>query len=75
MSAGTDEGLAARIEDLEARLAFQEQAIEQLSDTVYRQEQELTALKRRVKTLSERTSEMAERLADAPDGHEPPPHY
>ncbi len=64
----------SRLEDLESRIAFQEDAIDKLSDVIARQEKELDQLKRMVLILSTQIKEVdsGDRLANA---DERPPHY
>jgi len=66
---------AARIEKLETALAYHEQAIEDLNQTVLVQAREIEALKRLVGNVTERLRSIAEHpaLAEAPEP--PPPHY
>ncbi len=64
-----------KIADLESRLAFQEQAINDLSDTVYRQEKTILALEKRLSSLSGKLTDMADSIADDGPQHQPPPHY
>lgn len=74
MSRATDE--AGRIEELEARQAFQDDLIERLNDVVARQDRELVSLLRRVEALERRLAELDEMASAAPaGGHEIPPHY
>lgn len=74
MSRATDE--AERIEELEARQAFQDDLIERLNDVVARQDRELVSLLRRVEALERRLAELHEMASAAPaGGHEVPPHY
>jgi SlyX protein len=62
------------LEQIHLKLAFLERANSELSDVVYRQQQEIQA-------LSARLRELAERAASAPGGEqrspedERPPHY
>lgn len=64
-----------RFVDMETRLAFLEDAQQQLSDVIARQEKEIEALNRRVVALGEQLREVAPNLiADAAD-EPPPPHY
>lgn len=64
-----------RLVDMETRLAFLEDAQQQLSDVIARQEKEIEALNRRVVALEEQLREVAPNLiADASD-EPPPPHY
>jgi len=67
----------ARLEELEARAAFQDDLIESLNAVVARQDRELARLEQRVKDLESRLADLAEAasLAGAAGGHEVPPHY
>ncbi|UDL96318.1 SlyX family protein [Lichenihabitans sp. PAMC28606] len=66
--------LLDRVETLEMRLAYQEQAIEDLSDTI-------TMLWSRIESLSRQVAALGDRVkateSDAGAGHPqvPPPHY
>ncbi|GGB88586.1 protein SlyX [Marinobacterium zhoushanense] len=62
-----DEQLA----ELETRVAFQEDAIDKLSEVVARQERDIERLTRMVQILN---SEIKEAGID-PDDQAPPPHY
>jgi len=64
----------ARLEDLESRVAFQEDAIDKLSDVVARQEKELDQLKRMVLILSTQVRNF-DNADGAPKANEVPPHY
>jgi len=66
---------AERIEKLETTIAYQDQAIEDLSKTVTAQWTEIAELKRMIGNLGERLREIADNpaLAEAPEP--PPPHY
>jgi SlyX protein len=66
---------AERIEKLETSIAYQDQAIEDLSKTVTAQWAEIAELKRMIGNLGERLREIADNpaLAEAPEP--PPPHY
>jgi len=66
--------LSARIDDLEARLAYQDQAIEDLNATITEQWKQIETLTRHLAELRDR---MSEALADpGPQAPEPPPpHY
>ena len=66
---------AERIEKLETTIAYQEQAIEDLSKTVTAQWTEIAELKRMMGNLGERLREISDNpaLAEAPEP--PPPHY
>ncbi len=60
--------------ELQTRLAFQDDALHSLNETVIRQQQEIQQLKLDLAELKERLQEIAE----APTGRQdeaPPPHY
>ena len=65
--------LSDRIDALEARVMFQDEAIETLNKTITAQWLKIDALTRQVATLSERLQEAEAHAPDATD--EPPPHY
>ncbi len=60
-----------RLTELETALAYQEETIQELSDVVKRQWDEIDALKREIQRL-EATKADAE---DAEPDDQPPPHY
>ncbi len=66
--------LSERIDALEARVAYQDDTIETLNQTVTAQWQQIDALRRLVGELGERLSEAESRGRDRP-ANEPPPHY
>lgn len=61
---------ADRIAELESRIAFQEEAIDKLSDIVARQETDLERLTRMIQILN---SEI--KSGGIEDSDQPPPHY
>lgn len=63
-----------RLIDIESRIAFFEDAQQQLSGVIARQEKELERLARRVQHLEEQLREVLPSLV-ADIGNEPPPHY
>ena len=65
--------LSARIDELESRLAFQDDTIETLNATVTAQWLKIDALTRQVAALNDRLHE-AEASMPRP-ASEPPPHY
>lgn len=65
--------LSDRIDVLEMRLTFQDEAIERLNKTITAQWLKIDALTRQVADLSQRLRE-AETLAPGA-ANEPPPHY
>jgi SlyX protein len=64
-----------RLEKLEATIAYQEQAIEDLNKIVLAQAAEIAQLKRLVGNLGERLREIADNPALAEPPEPPPPHY
>jgi SlyX protein len=63
-----------RITDLELRFMHQENTIQELNDTVYRQEQSIMRIERELSLLREQMSIMSpSAIGDAEE--EPPPHY
>jgi SlyX protein len=65
--------LNERIDTLEARVAFQDDAIETLNKTVTDQWKKIDALTRQLVALGERLSEAESEMPAA--ANEPPPHY
>jgi SlyX protein len=65
--------LSERIDALETRLAFQDETIETLNQTITAQWQQIDALARQLATLSERLREAEAQAPGTTD--EPPPHY
>ena len=66
---------AERLEKLETTIAYQEQSIEDLNQTVLAQAAEIAQLKRLVGNLGERLREIADNPALAEPPEPPPPHY
>ena len=63
------------IERLEVKIAFLEAANVELSDTVYRQQRELDALRVRLLALAERFEEAQAKPREWTAVEEKPPHY
>jgi len=65
----------ARIIELESRVALQDDSLNELSDEIYRQQQQIARLETSVRRLAERLQsiELAEPAEKPPD--EVPPHY
>lgn len=65
---------AERMEDLESRIAFQEDTLDKLNDVVSRQELEIERLTRMIKIINSQLKQLdlggGDEVAD-----EPPPHY
>ena len=69
-----DNRLNERIDALEARIAYQDDTIEALNQTVTAQWQQIDALRRLVSELGERLRD-AESNSRAAPANERPPHY
>ena len=65
--------ISERIDVLETRLAFQDETIETLNNTITAQWQQIDALTRHVAILGERLREAETHARGA--ANEPPPHY
>jgi uncharacterized coiled-coil protein SlyX len=65
----------ARIDELEARLAQQDQSILELSDEIFRQQQQIAQLEGKVRGLTERVRAAAAPDTSAESADEIPPHY
>jgi SlyX protein len=63
-----------RLINIESRIAFFEDAQQQMSDVIVRQEKELERLTQRVHDLEKQLRELVP-LLGADTGNEPPPHY
>jgi SlyX protein len=65
-----------RLDEVESRLAFQDDLIESLNRVVARQDLELADLARRLRVLEGRLNDLAETASTGGGaGHEVPPHY
>jgi uncharacterized coiled-coil protein SlyX len=64
----------SRLEAIEVKLAHLEQAVQQISDEVARQQQQLEQALARAQRLSGRLEELEGGDA-SPGGYEKPPHY
>lgn len=67
----------ARIEELEIKLAFQEQLVEVLNQQVSAQEQRVLSLERRVHVMAQMLMDFGTSGPPSSNtsGNEPPPHY
>jgi SlyX protein len=63
-----------RFEDLEVRIAYQDQLLHELNEAVTRQQAAIIALERRCDLLVERVRALGETTPDE-TGDERPPHY
>lgn len=66
-----------RLDELESRMAFQDDVIENLNEVVARQDREILQLQRQLEELQARFRELDESaaLAGPASGFETPPHY
>lgn len=65
-----------RIAELETRLAWQDDLLDRLNDTVAKQDQRIADLERYLELLSERYRTLAEQMeALDPSADSAPPHY
>ena len=68
--------LAARVDELETRLAFQEDTLTQLNDVITSQDAQIRALVARLKEVSEKYQDLSfEVQKGIKPGDEKPPHY
>lgn len=67
--------LESRIDDLEAKMAFQDDTIQALNDMVGKQQLELDTLHRAVELLARRQADLAASMPGETADDEPPPHY
>jgi SlyX protein len=70
---GDIKSLSDRIDTLETRLMFQDEAIETLNKTITEQWLKIDALTRQLANLNERLQEAETQVPGA--ANEPPPHY
>jgi SlyX protein len=66
---------AGRIDELEARLAQQDQSIIELGDEVYRQQQQIARLELQLLHLADRMLSIAAGDTPGDPADETPPHY
>jgi SlyX protein len=71
----SEEALNERIEKLEERAAFQENAIEELSDAVTDQWKLIDAMKRDTQRLTDELKQVEDNLERGEPREPPPPHY
>ncbi|MCO5785184.1 hypothetical protein DHB74_02315 [Pseudomonas sp. G11-1] len=67
--------LIARMDELEMRLAFQDDTIQALNDVVSRQESQLERLQRALELLARRQADLAASMPGETEDDQPPPHY
>ena len=67
--------LIARLDELEMRLAFQDDTIEALNEAVSRQEMRLEKLQRSLELVARRQADLAASMPGDAEDDQPPPHY
>jgi SlyX protein len=67
--------MTRRIDELETRLALQDESILQMSDELYKQQQKIAELTLQVRHLTERVRTLAAQAPSPPPEEETPPHY
>lgn len=63
------------IEDLQIRLTYQEESLQQFSITVMKQQNEIDILKQELERLTQRVRELTPSDVGRADEEPPPPHY
>ena len=69
------DALNARIEALEVRVAYQDQVIEDLNQTVISQWKQIDSLRRQFGDLVNRVQEVEDNTGGTATPEPPPPHY
>ncbi len=64
-----------RLVNIETKLAFQEDLVEELNKTIYQQQQKIEQLEATCKALARLITSLSESMGDKTAGHERPPHY
>lgn len=64
-----------RLVNIEAKIAFQEDLIEELNKTVYQQQQKLARLEAVCESLARHLQSLAEARSEGMPANERPPHY
>lgn len=65
--------LDERMAELEIRQAFQDDALQELSDVIIDQQKQIDLLRRELERLRVRQEEQAQQYQEVPN--DPPPHY
>ncbi|MCR4332355.1 MAG: SlyX family protein [Sulfuricaulis sp.] len=64
-----------RLTELEVRVAFQDQTIQDLNEVVTRQQREIDRLARELEAVKSLLAGLAPSMVIAPEDEKPPPHY
>lgn len=65
----------SRLEQIEVKLAYQEDTVRELSDVIYRQQRLIDALEQRCRQLEARIISIASASSPSSPEDEKPPHY
>tara|TARA_Y100000296_G_scaffold33351_1_gene38608 strand:- start:6538 stop:6756 length:219 start_codon:yes stop_codon:yes gene_type:complete len=71
----TQDQLMARVDELETRLAFQDDTIQALNDALAAQQFELDRLRRSLELVAKRQADLAAQIPGDAGEEAPPPHY
>jgi SlyX protein len=71
----SEEKNSLRIQDLEMRVAFQEDALDKLSDVIAQQDKTIVGLRRAIQLLNEQIRKMDTQPGATNTDEPPPPHY
>ena len=69
------EELVQHVFDMQAQLAYQEDAVRELNDALALQQREILVLRRQLQLLKQRQDDMGSEPAGPDKADEPPPHY
>jgi len=75
MSVGESEVWQARLDELETRLAFQDDTIQSLNDALGQQQILLEKMRRSLELIAKRQAEMVTLMPGESSDDQPPPHY
>ncbi len=64
-----------KIIELESKLAFQDETINELNDVITDQQQQLDSLREEIRLVNLRIASVAQASASAEEKEPPPPHY
>jgi len=64
-----------RLTDIEVKIAFQEDTLQELNQLIYQQQRQLDQLEAALNALAGRMAEMAETVPVSDQKDEKPPHY
>ncbi|WP_455365515.1 SlyX family protein [Kaarinaea lacus] len=67
--------LEERLTEIESRVAFQDDAIQQLNDVIVRQQRDIDQLTEELKVLKQQLQTLAPSLVVEQAQETPPPHY